>query len=175
MLNYTLNWGEGPKPWITSKLLWNPYQNVDSLLNVWYVKTAGEKAAPKLKEFYSVWEKFWTSDIHSLKWDTHKGQWLPYSDLSYLKLVPRAYINRCDSLMQDAYNLAGSNNKGRVLKLQEMWQVYRAAVLSHANDNTSVAEKNASNAQFVDLLNKLGSDSLHRQSVQRIKSTFKIP
>jgi len=29
------NWGEGPRAWVLSKLLWNPGQNVDPLLHGW--------------------------------------------------------------------------------------------------------------------------------------------
>src|SRR5690606_21887367 len=29
------NFGEGPKDWVQTKLLWNPHQNVDALINDW--------------------------------------------------------------------------------------------------------------------------------------------
>jgi len=115
------NWGEGPKPWILSKLLWNPNQNVDSLLNIWYDRFAGRKAAPKLKEFYALWEIFWTKDIYSSKWNTNEGQYLPFSNISYLNAVHNSIIYRSDSLMEYAYKLADTEiQKKRVLKLREL-------------------------------------------------------
>ena len=96
------NWGEGPKPWILSKLLWNPNRNVDSLLNIWYVKTAGKKAAPKLKEFYAIWEKFWTKDILDLKWSINRkaNVYLNFDDLGYLNYVPVNYVKKSNSLIE---------------------------------------------------------------------------
>jgi hypothetical protein len=123
------NWGEGPKPWVLGKLLWNPNYNVDSLLNVWYNATAGKRAAPKLQEFYRVWEQFWTSDIFKTPWNSDSGQYLFFNNFSYLQYIPKEYVSRCDELMNDAYNLSESDvQKERVSELLQMWQLYKLAI-----------------------------------------------
>ncbi len=52
------NWGEGANLWVLTKLLWNPRQDVEALLDDWYRTAVGTAAAPKLKEYYQIWEKF---------------------------------------------------------------------------------------------------------------------
>ena len=171
------NWGEGPKPWVQSKLLWNPDYNVDSLLNLWYIKTAGEKAAPKLKEYYEIWEKFWTKDIFKSTWNTNKRQYLNFYNTSYLNDVPLAYINRSDELINKAYELAGTDfQKQRVSKLKEMWQLYRLAIILYQDKSVSQDLKQKSllkSSEFTELLNKLQNDPLHAQSIQWIKQNLK--
>lgn len=167
------NWGEGPKPWIQSKLLWNPYQNVDSLLDVWYIGTAGMNAAPKLTEFYAIWEKFWTRDIHSSKWNTNDGQYLPFNNLSYLNDVPEEYIRHADSLMEEAYSLAGTaRQKQRVSELKVMWKVYKTALETYKYNKLSLNKKEETlltSPEFLSLLDNLENDPLHSQSVKFIK------
>jgi len=129
------NWGEGPKAWILAKLLWNPNLNVDSLLNEWYVRFSGPKAAPKLKEFYAVWEKFWTVGIYQSKWNRMSDQYLPFNSASYLSSVSDSDLERADLMMQAACRLAGSKiQKARVAKLNEMWQLYKMATIVYQQD-----------------------------------------
>jgi hypothetical protein len=164
------NWGEGPKSWVLTKLLWNPYLNVDSLLNVWYVRAGGDKAAVKLKEFYSLWENFWTKIIPETPWFKKNGQYLPYYDRSYLNYVPTDYIAQCDSLMNAAYSLADNSvHAQRILKLKQMWQVYKTGIEVYSTNQSNVPVAN-----LVSQLNNLASDSLFSQSVRRIKLEFQI-
>lgn len=170
------NWGEGPKPWVQSKLLWNPGQNVDSLLNIWYVRTAGEKAAPSLKEFYAIWESFWTKDIYSSKWNTDKGQYLDFNNLTYLDAISQKYILRSDSLINSAFQLSGTDlQKQRVGKLLEMWKIYKMAIELYQQSNTSNKKTILSTSpEFAELLNSLQRDPLHSLSIQRIKLTLQL-
>lgn len=159
------NWGEGPKTWILTKLLWNPNQDVDSLLNTWYVRTAGEKAAPRLKAFYDIWEKFWTRDIFKASgWNTSKGEYLPFTNLGYLNAVPQDYIAKADRLMEDAYLLTDSpQHKSRVAKLREMWKFYKLAIETYAQNSGTFAKNGQvlrASPQFMLQLNKFKSDSL---------------
>ena len=48
------NWGEGPKPFVSLKLQWDPNRNVDELLQEWYVRTVGPDAADDLAAYYST-------------------------------------------------------------------------------------------------------------------------
>lgn len=172
------NWGEGPKPWLQSKLLWNPDYNVDSLLNLWYRNFAGEKAAPKLKEYYEIWELFWTQDILKSDWNTNNRQYLNFFDVSYLNDVPKTYINRSDLLIDQAYKLAETDlQKARVSKLRDMWKLYRMAVIIYQSKSVSkqkMQEYLSKSPEFIQLLNKLEKDPLHTESIKWIKNNLKI-
>ena len=172
------NWGEGPKPWVQSKLLWNPDYSVDSLLNLWYTKTAGKKAAPKLKEYYEIWEIFWTKNILNSKWNTNNRQYLNFFDIAYLNDVPLDYINRSDGLMNEAYKLARTDlQKQRVSKLRDMWKLYRLAIILYQDKSIPNELKQQTlfkSSEFNLLLNKLQNDPLHAQSIEWIKESLKI-
>ena len=57
------NWGEGPKLYLTMRLLWDPTLDVDEVLAEWYERTVGEAAAPELAAYYAHWEDFWTRRV----------------------------------------------------------------------------------------------------------------
>lgn len=170
------NWGEGPKPWVQGKLLWNPDYNVDSLLSVWYIKTAGRKAAPKLKEYFEIWEVFWTKNIFKSEWNTNKGHYLPFKVFSYLNDVPIDFLNRSDKLMNEAYALTETElQKQRVYKLKEMWQLYRLAITFYKDRSVPKELRQqtlSKSSEFIALLNKLQKDPLHTQSIEWIKQSL---
>jgi hypothetical protein len=141
------NWGEGPKSWVYLKLQWNPKQNVDALLDDWYRAAVGPAAAPKLKEYFAIWEKFWTTTAIKSTWFTPGGEYLPFTNSSYLGDVDEADIARSRVLIDDAVRLAQTpQQKARAQVLQRAWDfyeasalVYRAEVLSH----TAIVESEA--------------------------------
>src|SRR5690606_31551695 len=62
------NWGEGPKPWVSAKLQWDPDQDVDLLLYDWYLHAVGEEAAPYLEQYFEKWEQIWTERMLESDW-----------------------------------------------------------------------------------------------------------
>ncbi len=173
------NWGNGPKEWVLAKLLWNPHQNVDSLVNDWYLHAVGAKAAPKLQEFYSVWEHFWTVDIFNSAWNKNTGLTQKFKNPGYLLDVPDDYISKSTVLMNEVVQLADSPlRKQRAEKLLEMWQFFRAAAITYKinairnaaidhNENTALSllnnieTVNKEKKEMEQLLNKFKSDSLY--------------
>lgn len=154
------NWGEGPKPWIYTRLLWNPNQDVDALMDDWCRHFAGDAAAPQLKQYFAIWEKFWTKDILKTEWTRnaniyHKG-YLPFDkDPTYLLDVPQAYITQSDATMQAALRLADSpQRKARVAKLKEMWDFYKASIITYQGEHLSHHTEIKTEQQALDLLNK---------------------
>lgn len=145
------NWGEGPKAWVLTKLLWNPNQNVDALLDDWYQHFAGTAAAPKLKEFYALWERFWTKEIEESKFGDGK-QYLPFgADPRYLLDVTSSELARADQLMNQALQLADTpERKARVAKLLQMWHFYKASVVAYQGEHSALAGsgKAASDAEI---------------------------
>ena len=146
------NFGTGPKSWVLEKLLWNPNQNVDALLDDWYQNAAGKAAAPKLKAYYAIWEKFWTQDIQHSSWLRDTGQWLDFSaNPSYLNDVPPSYLTESDRLMDEALKLADTpERKARVAKLQEMWKFFRVSVVTYQAMTAAAPQSEAQAMTFLD-------------------------
>jgi hypothetical protein len=78
------NWGEGPKMYIALKFLWDPNQDVDKLIQDWYVRAVGAQAAGDLSAYFQHWEDFWTKRIPKYeRWWTKGGQYLNFDSLTY--------------------------------------------------------------------------------------------
>lgn len=157
--DYLPNWsGEGPKTWVMQKLLWNPYQDVNKLLDDWYVNAVGAKAAPYLREYYAIWEKFWTVDILNSAWNRGEGEdtglYLPFQNPGYLLDIPETYIEQADRSMQSVLSLAETNGeKLRAERLNKMWQFYRSSVLSYQAEVVALTMAEESEADILKLLN----------------------
>lgn len=129
------NWGEGPNPWVLTKLLWNPHQDVDVLLDDWYRTAVGEEAAPSLRKFYEIWEKFWESEVLPSRWYTASNLWLDFSNTMYLSEVPLQSVEDSERLMAEVVARAGTPaQKARAEALAQMWKVYRLSVLAYQGD-----------------------------------------
>ena len=60
---------QGPMQSLMVKLLWNPELDVEAFLKDWCEHAVGEKAAPYLREYYQLWEDYWTGeDIRKTAW-----------------------------------------------------------------------------------------------------------
>ena len=101
-------WKEGPKLYVTLKLLWNPQQDVDELLDEWYDATVGKAAAPYLKTYFQLWEDFWTKKVPKSKWFNRKKHftYLPFDDSAYLDLLTEDDMTKCKKLLQEVLKRA---------------------------------------------------------------------
>lgn len=102
------NWAEGPKAYVFLRLQWNPDANVDALLDEWYERCVGEKAAPHLQEFYAIWERYWTSTAHHSPYWTYEGQYLDDSTPEYMNWIEPRDMERSRTLLNECVRLAGS-------------------------------------------------------------------
>jgi len=129
-------WGEGPNMWVLTKLLWNPNQDVDALLDDWYTAAVGKAAAPKLREYFEIWEKFWRDDIRSARWYSTTNLWHAFDNTEYLNAVPLAYLEKSDRLLDEAVAAAETPvQKERAEALRKIWKVYRASVIARQGDD----------------------------------------
>lgn len=161
--DYLPNWsGEGPKTWLMQKLLWNPRQDVEVLLDDWYRNAVGEQAAPLLKEYYALWEKFWTEDILDSSWNRGEGEdtglYLPFANPGYLLDVPLEYVERSDQLLDEVWELAGTTGeKERAERLRNMWYFYRNSVLAYQAEVAVWSSETVSEQQVLEWLNRAES------------------
>jgi hypothetical protein len=147
------NWGEGPKLYITLKLYWNPSQDVNILLQDWYVAAVGKKAAADLAAYYSFWEEFWTVRIPNGSWFKNSGTFLNFTEPYYLELVTQDEIIKSRKLLESVVQKAETKEqKSRANYLLKAFEYYEASALSYLGLVIGLRE-NDKNTQYYKNLN----------------------
>jgi formylglycine-generating enzyme required for sulfatase activity len=138
------NWGEGPKPYIQAKLWWNPYADIDKLLNEWYTSFAGPAAADYIEEYFTIWEEFWTEVIPSTPWFIYNGdrQFLYYNNMLYLGYADgNIDLNYTENLLISAYNACSTDaQRNRVKILQDMFEYYKMSAEAYISGDDVYAD-----------------------------------
>jgi len=118
------NWGEGPKLYVTARLLWNPYIDVDEVLRDWYVSFAGEDAADDLARYYRHWEDFWTRRVLKTRWfgqtdspDYRLKQYLDFGSIGYLEIVSFQEMEQCRRWLESALAKARTDQQRARVRL----------------------------------------------------------
>ncbi|MCU6710559.1 DUF4838 domain-containing protein [Paenibacillus sp. J5C_2022] len=126
------NWGEGPKAWLAAKLQWDPLQDVDVLLQEWYVRAVGEDAAPYLQDYYEHWEQFWTTEALSLPWFLPGATYQDFTSPAYLTGVDAADMAYSRQLLEQVVDKAETGQQqARADMLMKSFEYYEASVLSY--------------------------------------------
>ncbi|MDI9582953.1 MAG: DUF4838 domain-containing protein [Acidobacteriota bacterium] len=129
------NWGEGPKLYVSLKLQWNPYQDVDALLDEWYERCVGEEAAPFLKRYYEHWEDFWTRRAPGSRWFTRGGQYLSFHNPGYLEDIDLDEIRQSREWLEEAVAKADTEErKARANLLLRAFEYYEATAYAYKAD-----------------------------------------
>ena len=124
-------WGEGPKLYLSLKLQWDPYRDVDALLREWYVRTVGPAAADDLAAYYAHWEDFWTRRILDSAWFTPSGQYLAFHTPSYLGDVTEQDVALSRTLLESVVAKAETiEQKHRAGVLIKAFEYYEASVVA---------------------------------------------
>ncbi len=97
------DWREGPKLYVSLKLLWDPSRDVDELLDDWYRCAVGPEAAPALAAYYRFWEEFWAGPVLETEWfkSARKRQYLNFSATGYLDALSTDDLSRCRALLTE--------------------------------------------------------------------------
>jgi hypothetical protein len=123
------NWGEGPKLYVTARLLWNPDADVDELLRDWYVSCAGEEAAADLARYYEHWEDFWTRRVLDSPW-FGRSEILSFRSQGYLGSVTLEEMAQCRALLESAMDKTQTTpQRARVQILLNAFDGYEDAAL----------------------------------------------
>ncbi|BBH24618.1 hypothetical protein Back11_59630 [Paenibacillus baekrokdamisoli] len=128
------NWGEAPKIWLMTKLLWDPKQDVDALLDDWYKRAVGPEAAPYLKAYYDHWENFWQNRIKETDWFQGRKNivYFMYNSAAYLSAVTDEEIAQSRSWLETAVEKAQTDQqKARAKLLLKAFEYYEASALSY--------------------------------------------
>ncbi len=126
------NFGEGPKLYVSLKLQWDPYADVDALLDEWYTLAVGPDAAPYLKRYYAHWEDFWTRRILDSEWWTERGQYLRFNVPTYLEDVSLDEIAQCREWLEAAVaNTHTDKQRARANLLLRAFEYYEASAIAY--------------------------------------------
>jgi len=148
------NWGEGPKQYLTLKLLWDPNIDVDEVLRDWYEHAVGKEAAPELAAYYSHWEKFWTERITQSSWFSKKGQWMGFARPGYLDIVTEEDISRSRKWLENAVAKAGTKKqKARASYLLRAFEYYEASALSFFDEMRAQKSVVTTENEALDIVN----------------------
>ncbi len=132
------NWGEGPKLYVSLKLQWDPYRDVDELLDEWYERCVGPEAAPSLKAYYAHWEDFWTRRILDSAWFTEGGQYLRFSTADYLADIELEEIAESRRLLEATVAATQTDKqRARAELLLRAFEYYEASALAYPGTNVA--------------------------------------
>lgn len=140
------NWGEAPKIWLMTKLLWDPEQDVDVLLDDWYKRAVGPEAAPYLKAYYDHWEDFWENRIKETDWFQGRKNivYFMYNSAAYLSAVTDEEIAQSRSWLELAVAKAQTDDqKARANLLLKAFEYYEASALSYPKAVGPLSDANA--------------------------------
>ncbi|MBP1994293.1 DUF4838 domain-containing protein [Paenibacillus eucommiae] len=122
------NWGEGPKPWISAKLQWNPDLDVDQLTEEWYDRAVGPASAPYLQAYYDHWEAFWTDRVKASPYFAAPSSIRP----DYIELVTPDEVGQSREWLEMAVALAQTDKQeARANMLLRAFEYFEASVLSY--------------------------------------------
>ncbi len=129
------NWGEGPKLYLTMKLLWDPSLDVDDVLAEWYERSVGVAAAPELAAYYAHWEDFWTRRVLQSSFvrgeSVWGGMWLPFARVGYLDVVTEEDLSRSREWLEAAVAKAVTpQQQARAMTLLRAFEHYEASALT---------------------------------------------
>lgn len=172
-----VNWGEGPKPWISARLQWDPEQDVDDLLDEWYKTAVGVQAAPYVQQYYEYWEDIWMTRMFQTDWyqewkDQKKANFLLFTDLRYMDAVTEQDVAYSRQLLEQAVALAATPQQAeRAGLLLSNFEFYEASVLSYPRKQGFTIP--ASEQEALDQLAVIERSVEMAQARQHMIATFK--
>lgn len=126
------NFGEGPKLYAYLALNWDPYTDIDALLDEWFERCCGPDSAPALKAYYEFWEDFWTRRILDSPWFTKGGQYLRFTTADYLTMITPEELARCRRWLEEAVAKAQTDKqRARGELLLKAFEYYEATALAY--------------------------------------------
>ncbi|WP_108992070.1 DUF4838 domain-containing protein [Paenibacillus agaridevorans] len=148
-----VNFAEGPKAWLAGKLQWDPYQDVDDLLEEWYERAVGAAAAPELAAYYEIWERFWEQDIFQSAWYSKwknaqpRTNYLPLYDDTYMMAVDLDDIAESRRLLEAVVDKAQTPaQKKRASDILHMFEYNEAAAISYPRNEDVEVPSNETEA-----------------------------
>lgn len=111
------NWGlDGPKLWVTEKLLWNPDDDVEKLLDTW-ARGLFHEAGPAMKNYFMYLEKAW---MEQKPGDAKRGMYRlmgpQFKKQQFTEVFPPDVCENAWGLLEVAEKEAEKSNSGELVK-----------------------------------------------------------
>lgn len=152
------NWGEGPKPWVAARLLWDPEQDVEALLTEWYERAVGPVAAPYLAAYFNHWEQFWTTRVQHSAWfgESKNLTYMHYHFGGYLELVSKEELRQSRVWLETAATLADTPaQQARAELLLRAFDYYEASAFSYPTREVYPASESEALQQLDDAVTSI--------------------
>lgn len=148
------NWGlEGPKTWITFKLLWNVNEDLDALLQD-FCDNCFERAAAPMRRFYDTLEDAWNNQpildvpVNAI--------YLWREDRRQLDIVTPGTVRRCCACLDEALALANNDTvRQRIEHVRKTFRMVEYFTLREAVYNGLDAEQHLTPPTFLELVDNL--------------------
>ncbi|MFW6599769.1 DUF4838 domain-containing protein [Propionibacteriaceae bacterium Y2011] len=125
------NWGEGPKPYVLGKLVWQPEQDDEALTQDWYERAVGPAAAGALAEHFAIWQRYWAEVVPHLPWFRNPRMYHYMVDPSYLEGIEPADVIRSRQLLDQVIATAPDGPpRERATVMRRSFAYSEAAALS---------------------------------------------
>lgn len=124
---------QGPQQSLMLKLLWDPGLDVEAFLDDWCRHAVGPKAAPYLREYYRLWEDYWTGEaIRRTAWhDSVKNVYMQLGERnSHTYALKKGDMVRFRACMEKVVGLAETPEQKK-----------RAQILMQAFEYSELAAK----------------------------------
>ncbi|RAV18988.1 hypothetical protein DQG23_22840 [Paenibacillus contaminans] len=171
------NAGEGPKAWLSAKLQWNPYADVDTLLNEWYERAVGAAAAPDLAAYFELWERFWTERVPASDWfqASKNNTYMPLDDAFYLSMVTEEDMAESRRLLESVMAKAVTDKQlARASAMMRSFEYYEASAFSYPKQSEPLADTEAALATLDETVSttesRLQAGELRKQLIEQFKN-----
>lgn len=110
------DWQEGPMLRILLKLLWNPDEDVNAILNDWCTAAVGKKAGVHLENYYKLCSEYWEKEVPQtdfFKVYEKSGQYLGTGNPGYMVRLTDKMLNAMQYELEQSVKLAEPWGKKR--------------------------------------------------------------
>jgi len=148
------NWGlDGPKTWITARLLWDTEEDVDALVDDYCRNCYGEAADP-MRRFYDTLEGAWNHqpdlNLPAL------GLYLWREDRRQFGIVTPAVVDKCNRYLERALKLTDSDQvRQRLAQVRRTFRMVECYTNREALYNSIKVDERLIPVRFAEMMNKL--------------------
>ena len=118
-------WKNVPEAYMLAKLAYDIDRDPQEILNEWFDLAVGKQAAPYLKDYFRLWEDFWTEKIPQTKWFINRAEqeipFLQRRDGDYLDALDYDRIAKALSLLDKAVELAPEGKERKRAEFFRDW------------------------------------------------------
>lgn len=133
--------GEGPKPWVYSRLAWDPTLDADDLVDDWCRHAVGAQAGPALADYFRGWEELWDTAVPQTDWfDLSRANPFFYFDgPGYIEAVLPEDLPPLEALIDQVVATADTaDGVARAQFLRRSMDYYGAVVRSYPRDEAAI-------------------------------------